>query len=823
MAHRIYLYNYDEKTNQSFETHLGEWNYEIPLLLYPLIAENIRVEDVEFFSDKEQGIVQLRYFFNLLADTYKLHYKKAYYEPVNQMFEFLEALPYDSFIMNATDVFHMNEEAHKVQAKQWLTEIQQKSKLYKKAVKKQDISVLDSLFSRYGYSSFLDILQTDWVNYGLGYFEEHAYKKAASSVFEENGKFGLKSSKGVILVPAIYDEIFEADDIYGISVVQKNTLFGYLQSDGKELIAPIYEQAFQVFDFQEDEPLGEVTLSGKSGILKINSNTWLLPADYDSIESVAYGFLSIQKDGKFGVYSNEKGIIIPLESESAYEYDYHPELFFTKERGTAKRRYHTREGHYLGNFVEGSIVNAGESFWIKPNKFNKKGQLIDNIGNIVADEVDRLISVSHFEVVAFSKEKQWQLYHTVKNLFLLNDLIITNVTINQSAYYKKNVFVLDVEQGKGIYDADQERWLVNPQSNIHKVHYLENGFLSVQKDEGHQLFDFEMGLSPELYDYISNPMNYRSEEGLLFLYKNQNLYKIHEDKSIHPVEETEYSNIYLNRYSFRGKDLEYFISFYNRWKDLAGENSEQFLDVETIRKIAFDAKESGNFTESLRLFEIAAQKNDADSWVEIGLLLTDPEIKELFNPQKGILYYEKAAQQNHPVAWNNIGALYQNGIGFSQNIKKAIQAYEKAGQLGDGMAFNNLGDLYYFGEHVKQDYKNALKFYQQAEQKRYYNYDKISEIHYQQRDYENLLVYLKKDYDQSYSGIYYGIIYELGLGVKADLKKAITYFEQANRYNPYEYATQRLVYYYKENPEFKNENKYQKWKSFAEENGFETE
>ena len=228
MAHRIYLYNYDQKTNQSFDTYLGEWNYEIPILLYPLIAEDIRVEGVEFFSNKEQGIVQLRYFFNLLADTYQLHYKKAYYEPVNKMFEFLEALPFDSFVLNATDVFNMSEEKHKTQAKEWLVEIQQKSKLYKKAVETQNLSLLDSLFSQYGYSSFLDILQTDWINYGLGYFEELAYKKVASSIFEENGKFGLKNSKGSILAPAIYDDIFEADYYYGISVIQKDSLFGYL-------------------------------------------------------------------------------------------------------------------------------------------------------------------------------------------------------------------------------------------------------------------------------------------------------------------------------------------------------------------------------------------------------------------------------------------------------------------------------------------------------------------------------------------------------------------------------------------------------------------
>lgn len=327
MAHRIYLYNYNQQTNQSFDPYLGEWNYEIPLLLYPLIAENIKVDGVEFFSNKEQGIVQLRYFFNLLADSYQLHYKKAYYEPVNKMFEFLEALPFDSFVLNATDVFNMNEEKHKEQAKQWLLEIQQKSKLYKKAVKTQNLSLLDSLFSRTGYTSFFEILQTDWINYGLGYFEELAYKKIASSIFEEGGKFGLKDAKGKILAPAIYDEIFEADYNYGISVVQKNEMFGYLQSDGKELVPPIYEEAFDVFDFAL-EPLGEVKVNGKSGILKIYSNTRMIPADYDAIERITYGFLGIEKDGKFGVYNDENGIILPVESENPYEYELFSGTFF---------------------------------------------------------------------------------------------------------------------------------------------------------------------------------------------------------------------------------------------------------------------------------------------------------------------------------------------------------------------------------------------------------------------------------------------------------------------------------------------------------------
>lgn len=59
---------------------------------------------------------------------------------------------------------------------------------------------------------------------------------------------------------------------------------------------------------------------------------------------------------------------------------------------------------------------------------------------------------------------------------------------------------------------------------------------------------------------------------------------MNEDKSIQLVELSEYGSIYLDRYSFRGKDLEYFISFYNNWKDRAGSNPEQFMEAETIKR-----------------------------------------------------------------------------------------------------------------------------------------------------------------------------------------------------------------------------------------------
>lgn len=822
MAHRIYLYNYNPDTNEVFETHLGEWNYEIPLLLYPLLTADVDVQGVEFIANKAEGIVQFRAFFNLLADTYQLHYKKDYYEAVNKMFAFLEALPYSAFLVNATDVFNMNEEKHKVQAKQWVQDLKLKGKLYKKAIKKQDVSVLESLFTHTGYADFLEILKTDWINYGLGYFEEHAYKKVASSRFEAAGKYGLQDAKGALLAPAIYDEIFEPDYLYDNAVVEKAGLFGYLKSDGTELVPPIYTEVSEVFDFS-DEPLGEVKVADCYGVLKVHTNTWLIAPEFDAVKRVAYGFFELAKENKYGVFSDQSGLIIPIESESAFDYDYYPELFFTKKEGTRKRSYYTREGKYLGDFLENGIVKASTCFWIKPNKSNIKGRLLQQQGETILDDVEQLCAIDNFDVLALRQGKTWSIYNAKTHQFLLETEVITKVKGENNAGYPNNVFTLETAQGLGFFDADAATWLLGPSLNIKRIDYLENGYLSVKSNAGYQLFNFESGLSAATYTYISNPLNYRTEEGLLFLYQQDALFKMTEAKEICQVATAELGEIYVDRYSFRGKDLEYFTAFYKRWSQGIRGDAEQFMDVETIKKMAFQALENQDYSEAIRLFELAVHQKDLDSLVELGLLYTDPEIESLFAPQKGIAYYEKAAKEKHPIAWNNLGALYQNGIGFAFDIKKAIKAFTKAAALGDAMALVNLGDLYYFGTHVKEDSKKALNYYLKAEKSYLYNYDKIAELYYQLRNYEELLVYLKKDYDKSYSSIYYGILYEHGMGVKADVKKAIKYFEQANAYSAYEYATQRLVYYYGTDLSFKNDKKYQKWVSFAAVNGFEIE
>ncbi len=147
----------------------------------------------------------------------------------------------------------------------------------------------------------------------------------------------------------------------------------------------------------------------------------------------------------------------------------------------------------------------------------------------------------------------------------------------------------------------------------------------------------------------------------------------------------------------------------------------------------------------------------------------------------------------------------------------------KGAELGNGYALSNLGYFYSSGTYVEEDLEKALSYYQKAELKLVENTSNIASIYYSLEDYDRLLVYLKRDKENSYSNIYYGLLYDQGLKFKKDSKKAIHYFERANDYGVYESATARLLDYYKNDPTFRNQEKYVHWLDFAKNNELDIE
>ncbi|MFW2135371.1 tetratricopeptide repeat protein [Chryseobacterium sp. TY4] len=820
MAHRIYLYNLDITSKETFPNYLGEWNYEIPLLLIPLVSGNLRAKGKQLFADKQEGISRLRSFFNLIADTYQWHYKKFYYEPVNQMFQFLEDLPFDTFQIDGSDVFTMNVESPKEQAKDWVLEIDNKWKNFETAIEHQDLNFLNPQFFMTGYESFQEIMETDWINYGWGYFEYDLFLKNNINVYEIEGKFGLETRKGIKITEPIYDEIYDWSDM-NIALVRVDGLFGYISMDGKILVPPIYQDAFDVKSLDKIS-VAEVHMNDKIGIINCNTNQLILPCEYDELEILNYAYFNVFKNGIWQVFDIENQQLLNMLSSNVFEMDYCSDLFFTKEKGTQKRKFYTKNGFFIGEYIEESISKIGEHYFeIKPNKFQTKFSIINFRGEILETEIDKIIKLDDYQSFAFKKDKRWRLFDGVQHVYVLENDEIEDVFLNDFKFAFKETWGIKASSGKGLYHALEHQFWIEPNSDYKAFEVLNATFLRIKAQKYNQFFDVEKRTLSDKCDWVCQPFFSLKNDGDLgenfVLFKDNQVFRVLENHEFKLISDEQYGEINEQRYNLRGQDLKFWNCFFEKGTKNSCEDYELKFDLPTIFNLAINYAKDGQFDDAIRLYTHASKLGDTDSMIELGLLLSDKEA-DYYRPKEAVMWMEKAAETNNAVAFNNLGYFYQCEIGYDFDVSKMVEMYEKAASLGDGMAMSNLGDLYFYAEHVDQDYDKALEYYKEASRKLYSNNANVVEIYYQKGDFENVLKHLKKDYEDSYSNIYYGILYDFGYGVKQDYKKAVKYYEKANNYRAYPYATERLLAYYSEGGDFANPKLYKKWRQYAEDN-----
>ncbi|WP_336964830.1 SEL1-like repeat protein [Chryseobacterium contaminans] len=818
MAHRLYVYNVDSKTGEQYPYYLGEWNYEIPELLLPLFSCDPRSKGKLLYFDKINGVQRLKSFYQLLGEHYQLLYKKAYYEPVNKMFEMLDDLPYDTFVINGWDVFNMSEEKHSVQAKNWAFEIKERSKLYDKAMAKQNLGWLEKeIVARSGYGSFLEMLETDWIDYGLGYWNEDLYKDI-SETFEDNGLWGLKDKKGNIITPAAYDEIFAFTD-EGIAVAQKNGKYGYLRNDGKVLIECIYEEVYDAM-FINNKNYGIIEIDQKCGLITIETGEIVIPCEYEDLEMLRHTYLfNAKKEGRYYLIDVSNKPIIEEGFDEPFEFNYSG-MVYRSLKGTSKKAFYTFDGVFLGEYPEDTLNHIAEGYYFaKPNKFQKKINIIKADGSLLDTEVDTMMILDYYTSFAYRKAREWHIYDIKSGEFRLEEHKIENIHRDWYSQFMKNVFLLSDENGWGLYNAAEDRWLLPSSKEYKKIESCREEIFRVTVSDGMFYFDQKTDTQSSIYDYIGEGIEYH--EQMLCLYKGNEMFILDTQRQLHHVSDNQLGALYEKRYNLRGKDQKYFLDFYKTWTEKKGSGYEQHFDDATLMSRAEKYIEEGKIEDAVRVYQIGISRGNTDMMVELGYIYVHDEYPEYYDLEKGLALYEKAASKNHAIAWNNLGYHYQSGVGYPQDIKKALKCFRKSAELGEGLAMQNLGLLYFYGEYVLQDYDIALDYYKQAEKKLYYNNENLAEIYYQKGDFDNLQRYLKKDTQGTYSDIYYGIMYDEGLGVKISPKKAIKHYEKSLEHGYYTTALRRLLYFYKEDPVFADPEKYQYWKKFGEDNEME--
>lgn len=176
------------------------------------------------------------------------------------------------------------------------------------------------------------------------------------------------------------------------------------------------------------------------------------------------------------------------------------------------------------------------------------------------------------------------------------------------------------------------------------------------------------------------------------------------------------------------------------------------------------------------------------------------ELEEAGRKEEAFQWYRKAAEGGNPGALTDLGRCYFEGIGTEKDAAYAVKCFEKELPAGNLQTYNLLGKAYFYGKGVRQDHDKAFQLLS-------YAYDKGSRwgVFYLAKccfngwgtaqNYSMTLRYLDEMNWEYWEADYLrGLIYGRGLGVEADIPKAVEYLRKVSGH---EDAKQELKHYKK--------------------------
>lgn len=208
---------------------------------------------------------------------------------------------------------------------------------------------------------------------------------------------------------------------------------------------------------------------------------------------------------------------------------------------------------------------------------------------------------------------------------------------------------------------------------------------------------------------------------------------------------------------------------------------------------------------------IAPQPEKAKDLNRIGAELGYPtyqyayarDLKEAEQYQEAFHWFHEAAVIGTSGCWAEVGFLYWNGWGTEQDRVKAVECFEKELAINpQSMGGNNyLGRAYFLGDGIPQDFAKAIYHLNIAHDARGSKWGSpyLAQCYYNgwgvPQDYGKALQYLNEvTWKSPISDYYRGCIYGRGLGVTADIPKAVNYLQSAGNLKQ---AKEELLHYKK--------------------------
>ncbi|WPQ61280.1 SEL1-like repeat protein [Chitinophaga sancti] len=312
MSHSVYLSNTNSPSGKDRnDIMMMEWEYEMPLLLQPLLISGGFIENDILYYDAKPGIENLKRFYNFLDATKSLiNNKSNFTASKNKLFKYLDSLDQPYFSMDARNVFNMDETSHNEQAAIWLADIAYNNAMITSAMDNNDISMLSYNKLKHvsmAFHSFDELLNYADYNYGWKLIHEGS---GMEEIYYENGLWGLKSAEGEILLPPQFEEFYEFSE-QDIAVVMKAKKYGYVNRSGKIIVHPEWDEAYD-FDYSH---LAIVQRNGLLGLINVSGEVVVEPT-YENINKVGYnGQYIAQKNGSWGILAEDATVIIDFKYE----------------------------------------------------------------------------------------------------------------------------------------------------------------------------------------------------------------------------------------------------------------------------------------------------------------------------------------------------------------------------------------------------------------------------------------------------------------------------------------------------------------------------
>ena len=291
-------------------------------------------------------------------------------------------------------------------------------------------------------------------------------------IVEKNGKYGVVSEKGAVILPLKYSEINSNKNGYTVTLNEKMGLFN---SEGKEII-PISYRWIYTDKIDDNIPI-VAKLDGKEGYIN-TKNEWVIPPTYRDAFAFRQG-VAIVKKGRNYMCINLKGEAV-IQDFDNYVIEPSDNTYIVGVRKECKYMVYDLNGNLLDTY--NLLRNNRSDDAIFAVKKGSKWGYIDGYGKVIIPlEYEEVGNFSE-GLAAVRKDNKWGYIN------LKNEVVIPFEFTNRGvSSFKNGVAKYYTDSGIGLINLKGEI-IAEPKYN--SIQYLRENVAIVSFDGYYYLYDF---------------------------------------------------------------------------------------------------------------------------------------------------------------------------------------------------------------------------------------------------------------------------------------------------------------------------------------------